>query len=107
MTDASDTSSAPAAPAAPSKRRPRRIGAVVATVLAVVLFLVATTGIWAKRTVLSTDRVVAAVDAAAERQPVSLFAHKSAGGSPILYAALISCVTVSRATLNQRRQPYA
>ena len=66
MTDASDTSSAPAAPAAPSKRRPRRIGAVVATVLAVVLFLVATTGIWAKRTVLSTDRVVAAVDAAAE-----------------------------------------
>ena len=50
---------------------------------------------------------LAAVDAAAERQPVSLFAHKSAGGSPILYAALISCVTLSRATLNQRRQPYA
>lgn len=69
MTDESDTTSAPAAsaaPSAPDKRLPRRIGAVVATVLAVVLFLVATTGIWAKRTVLSTDRVVAAVDAAAE-----------------------------------------
>ncbi|MEN9644520.1 MAG: hypothetical protein RL238_1189 [Actinomycetota bacterium] len=68
MTDASDatTTAEPAAPASPQRRRGRRIGAVVATVLAVALFLVATMGIWAKRTVLSTDRVVAAVDAAAE-----------------------------------------
>ena len=67
MTDASDDSTpAPAAPATENRHRGRRIGAVVATVLAVALFLVATTGIWAKRTVLSADRVVAAVDAAAE-----------------------------------------
>lgn len=67
MTDASDdTTPSPAAPAGDNRHRGRRIAAVVATVLAVTLFLVATTGIWAKRTVLSTDRVVAAVDAAAE-----------------------------------------
>jgi|GEM_PF-2960171 len=67
MTDASDDPTpSPAAPAGDDRHRGRRIGAVVATVLAVALFLVATTGIWAKRTVLSTDRVVAAVDAAAE-----------------------------------------
>ena len=66
MTDASDTTPAPAAATPEHRHRGRRIGAVVATVLAVALFLVATTGIWAKRTVLSADRVVAAVDAAAE-----------------------------------------
>ncbi len=48
------------------KRLGRRITAGVAVVLAVALFLVATAGIWAKRTVLSADRVVAAVDAAAQ-----------------------------------------
>ena len=50
---------------------------------------------------------LAAVDASAERPPERLFAHAcaSGGGSPILYTALISCVTLSRATLNQRRHP--
>ena len=42
----------------------RRIGTGLAAFLAVVLFLVATVGVWAKRTVLSSDRIVAAVDAA-------------------------------------------
>lgn len=63
MTDAP----APAAPAEKADRRlGRRITTGVAVALAIVLFLVATAGIWAKRTVLSADRVVAAVDRAAE-----------------------------------------
>jgi hypothetical protein len=66
MTDVSD----PAAPAAPPEKNDRRLGrritTGVAVALAIVLFLVATAGIWAKRTVLSADRVVAAVDRAAE-----------------------------------------
>jgi cell division protein FtsB len=66
------TSAEPAAPSAASalatanKHRPRRIVTWVAVVLAVVLFLVATAAVWAKNTVLSTDRVVKAVDAAAQ-----------------------------------------
>ncbi|MFZ4719624.1 MAG: hypothetical protein ACOYMR_09380 [Ilumatobacteraceae bacterium] len=55
-----------AAPSKSGKRTGRRIAAVVAVVLAVVLFLTATAAVWAKRTVLSADRVVAAVDKAAE-----------------------------------------
>jgi hypothetical protein len=55
--------------AAPTETKQRRLGrritVGVAVGLAIVLFLLAVTGIWAKRTVLSADRVVAAVDAAA------------------------------------------
>lgn len=49
---------------APSQR-PRRIVTWVAVVLSVVLFLLATAAVWAKNTVLSTDRVVKAVNEAA------------------------------------------
>ncbi len=65
MSDVSSTETTPAV-AAPSRRLGRRITVGVAVGLAIVLFLTATAGIWAKRTVLSADRVVAAVDAAAE-----------------------------------------
>ncbi len=62
-----DVSAPAAAPAEKKERRTgRRIATGVAVGLSIVLFLVATTGIWAKRTVLSADRVVAAVDRAAQ-----------------------------------------
>jgi hypothetical protein len=70
MTDASTTEPTieptGAAPAVAKKDRQmgRRIGTGVAAFLAVVLFLVATVGVWAKQTVLSSDRIVAAVDSA-------------------------------------------
>ncbi len=49
----------------PDPHRPRRITTVVLVVLAVVLFLTSTIAVWAKRTVLDPNRVVAAVDRAA------------------------------------------
>ena len=56
----------PDQPAMPAngRRIGRRIAAAVAVLLAVVLLLVATVGLWARRTVLNTDRIVAAVDSA-------------------------------------------
>jgi hypothetical protein len=69
MSDVSSTETTSVV-AAPSRRLGRRITVGVAVGLAIVLFLTATAGIWAKRTVLSADRVVAAVDAAAENPAV-------------------------------------
>lgn len=66
-----ETASAAAAAAAPANPHTgRRIATWVAVVLSVVLFLTATAGVWAKTTVLSTDRVVKAVDAAASNPQV-------------------------------------
>lgn len=65
MTDESIAPEAVPPAAKASSRRPRRIATWVALVLAVVLFLLGTTAVWAKNTVLSTDRVVKAVDEAA------------------------------------------
>ena len=65
MTDVSTTEITPVT-TRPPRRTGRRIGIGVAVVLAVVLFLTATAAVWAKRTVLSADRGVAAVDRAAE-----------------------------------------
>lgn len=57
-----------APPATPSKvgsgHRRRRIVTGIAAVVTIVLFLASATAVWAKRTVLSTDRVVTAVDQA-------------------------------------------
>jgi hypothetical protein len=63
MTDVPSTPQVEAPKA--SRQIGRRVGTGVAVVLAVVLFLVATIGVWAKRTVLSADRIVTAVDKAA------------------------------------------
>jgi hypothetical protein len=65
MTDESTAPEAVPTPAKAPSHRPRRILTWVAVVLAVVLFLLGTTAVWAKNTVLSSDRVVKAVDEAA------------------------------------------
>jgi hypothetical protein len=65
MTDESTAPEAVPTATKASSQRPRRILTWVAVVLAVVLFLLGTTAVWAKNTVLSTDRVVKAVDKAA------------------------------------------
>lgn len=54
-----------------SVRAGRSVLAGVAVVLAVVLFLTSVTAVWAKRTVLSADRLVAAVDRAADDPAVT------------------------------------
>ncbi len=65
MTDESTVPEAASPAPKASSQRPRRILTWVAVVLAVVLFLLGTAAVWAKNTVLSSDRVVKAVDQAA------------------------------------------